>query len=101
MSHNFFDNAHTLAFHGGEKEVPAFSEVLHEILREVETKDNEGWHEAVRSLRMGTVCDIPSPKSLTRPVVRLSKQGQNSTDRHVHGGQVERLKQGLLKAGRY
>ena len=51
----------------------------------------------MRSLRMGTVRDMLSPKSLTRPVVRLSKQGQNSTYRHLHGGQVERLKHGLLK----
>ena len=34
----------------GELVAPAFSEVLHQVLVRV-TKDNEGWHEALRNSR--------------------------------------------------
>ena len=54
----FFDNAHSLAFHGDEQGVPAFSEVLHRILSEVKTRDNKGWHEALQASRR----DFVQPK---------------------------------------
>ena len=47
------------------------------------------------SLKVRTVCDIPSPESLTMPVVRHEAQRQNRQDRHVHGGHVERLEHDL------
>ena len=46
------DIAHNIVFRGGDKGGPAFSEDLHQTLREA-LMNSEGWHEAMYNLIYG------------------------------------------------
>ena len=93
-----WQNAAVSWYFGSRAAVELDENVRDVVGQQASQLDSVRFHKERQRLRdasqMGTMCDKPSPESITKPDARHEAQRQNS-HRHVHGGHVGRLEQSV------